>query len=399
MTSLVGSRTSRDPWMAHLSNPTSRADPSHPPPSERPSVLVVDDDPAILELLRVLLEDQYEVIEARGGAEAVAACQARAADVVLLDLRLPDCDGLSLLAAVRSEIPGVPVVILTGDDSVRTAVSAMKLGASDYLIKPVDRIELLTVVRSALALGRAVPASSALSPTPTSHSILLVGRDVATLAVLLALLEGDRSVRLAATVLHAVPHLVERPDILILDGLRSSESISFLERLREFSSNCIVILATDTTIAEQVAVLPPKHPHAVIRRPYSLEDMLRTLSSYAGGRLPGLRLPSNPRVLSALEYIRRSSVQSIRTRRIAQAIGVSPGHLAHLFRAETGLTIDGYLARVRIALAEQFMRDRGQKLDSIAELTGFSDGAHLSRIFKRYRGIPPGQYRRYCESA
>jgi two-component system response regulator YesN len=79
---------------------------------------------------------------------------------------------------------------------------------------------------------------------------------------------------------------------------------------------------------------------------------------------------------------------------IAGAIGISSGHLAHLFPAELRMTVKEYVTKVRIAVAKQLLYDRTHTLDRIAEKVGFGDAAHLSRVFRRYVGYRPGTFRR-----
>jgi AraC-like DNA-binding protein len=78
---------------------------------------------------------------------------------------------------------------------------------------------------------------------------------------------------------------------------------------------------------------------------------------------------------------------------VAGAIGVSSGHLAHLFPAELRMTVKQYVTRVRIEVAKQLLYDRAQTLERIAERVGFSDASHLSRVFRRYVGYRPGTFR------
>jgi len=85
----------------------------------------------------------------------------------------------------------------------------------------------------------------------------------------------------------------------------------------------------------------------------------------------------------------RSTVEGL-----AEAIGISSSHLAHLFRAKTGMTVREYLAKVRVQVAKRRLVDTRENLESISEAVGFSDASHLSRVFKKYAGRRPGEYRR-----
>jgi DNA-binding NtrC family response regulator len=113
---------------------------------QRPSLVVVDDEQGILDVVsRFARRAGFEVVTCSGGREAIAHMQARRADLVMVDLRMPDVGGLDVLRAIRDADPHCQAVLMTGYASVDTAVEAIKLGASDYLSKPLDfgRLELL----------------------------------------------------------------------------------------------------------------------------------------------------------------------------------------------------------------------------------------------------------------
>jgi DNA-binding NtrC family response regulator len=114
-------------------------------------VLIIDDEPHLPhQLARYLRKHGYEVYTASDGEAGLQELQKNTIDLVLLDLRLPRLSGLEVLTRMSKSDPELPVVILTAYGDVQTAVSAMKLGAFDYLLKGFDLDELLLVVQRAL---------------------------------------------------------------------------------------------------------------------------------------------------------------------------------------------------------------------------------------------------------
>jgi two-component system, NtrC family, response regulator AtoC len=123
------------------------------------SILIVDDEPGIREFLAdALVGDGHEPVQAADGAAAVSALHARAFDLMITDLKMPGAlDGVDLLRKARSEHPEMEVIVLTAHGSVESAVEAMKLGAFDYLEKPVGSpAELRLLVSRALERRRLV---------------------------------------------------------------------------------------------------------------------------------------------------------------------------------------------------------------------------------------------------
>jgi two-component system, NtrC family, nitrogen regulation response regulator NtrX len=123
--------------------------------SYRASVLIVDDESAIRDSLRMILEyEGYRVEEAGGGAQALARIADRLPDAVLLDVKMPEMDGIEVLRAMRERGYDVPVLVVSGHADVATAVEATRLGAFDFFEKPLQRDRVLVSLRNAVESAR-----------------------------------------------------------------------------------------------------------------------------------------------------------------------------------------------------------------------------------------------------
>jgi DNA-binding NtrC family response regulator len=117
----------------------------------KPAVLVVDDEKLIRwTLQQCLATEGYRVIEAASGDDALRLARDDPPDLMILDLRLPGTDGMTVLQEVRDFEPDLPIIIMTAHESVDSAVRAMKLGARDYVSKPLNLEELKVAIRKAL---------------------------------------------------------------------------------------------------------------------------------------------------------------------------------------------------------------------------------------------------------
>jgi len=118
------------------------------------TVLVVDDDAAIRRMLeRTLAAEGYDVTGVEGGAAALVAVERSAPDVLVLDVRLPDLDGLVVCRRLRGKGLSLPVLMLTARDAVSDRVAGLDAGADDYLVKPFAAEELVARVRALLRRG------------------------------------------------------------------------------------------------------------------------------------------------------------------------------------------------------------------------------------------------------
>jgi len=116
-------------------------------------IWVVDDDPAIRELLSFIVTEAGYTVDAFSSGAEVLAHSGRPPDAILLDLMMPEVDGVEVLKEIARRHPKLPVLMITADNDVQRAVEVTKLGAYDYLVKPVDQERLLTTLSRALSHG------------------------------------------------------------------------------------------------------------------------------------------------------------------------------------------------------------------------------------------------------
>ncbi len=118
--------------------------------SQKPSVLVVDDESGILDTLRILLRNEgFEVTTAQGGKAGLEQIRSGAHDLILSDVRMPQVSGLDILNAAREQDPMTPVILMTAQASLQSAISAVNSGAFYYIQKPFSNDELVAILRRA----------------------------------------------------------------------------------------------------------------------------------------------------------------------------------------------------------------------------------------------------------
>ncbi len=147
---------------------------------DRRRVLIVDDEVSIRESLSLLLQSSFEIESAANGRKALENYQKFNPDLILLDVMMPELDGLETLKALRDQGCDVPVLMLSAVGTVKTAVQAMKFGAVDYLNKPFDVAELTSLIVKTLDTTQAEPVaekqSEALSASVPADFGCMVGK-------------------------------------------------------------------------------------------------------------------------------------------------------------------------------------------------------------------------------
>lgn len=118
-------------------------------------LLVVDDEQRFLSTTeKILTRQEFEVLTAESGKAALALLKDNDVQVVILDVKMPEMDGIETLQKIRQIYPHLPVIMLTGHATVPSAVEAMQTGATDYLMKPVAMAQLISKAREAVEKNR-----------------------------------------------------------------------------------------------------------------------------------------------------------------------------------------------------------------------------------------------------
>ena len=148
------------------------------------TILAIDDEASVRASYRMMLSGQYHVRVAESGRAALATIEKDHVDLILLDLIMPDMDGIQFMDELARRGEDVPVVVVTATNSVKTAVASMKRGAREYVIKPFDIDEILIIVERILAEQHEKIELSALREAGTSGFEALVGEAPSFVAML-----------------------------------------------------------------------------------------------------------------------------------------------------------------------------------------------------------------------
>jgi DNA-binding NtrC family response regulator len=120
------------------------------PKSAKPLILICDDEEGIRESFKLILEDNYDLRFATNGLEALEQLKTLNPALMLLDIKMPKAHGLDILKQVKKMKPSLPVIIVTGYQSVEMAQEALRLGAMDYIPKPFSPGEILKIISSTI---------------------------------------------------------------------------------------------------------------------------------------------------------------------------------------------------------------------------------------------------------
>src|SRR5262249_32622636 len=267
----------------------------------------------------------------------------------LLDLLIPDIDGIEILQELKTLRPDLPVIVLTGVKTLRTAGAVMKPGAWGYITQPFQEEELF-------ASSPRAPAHYFVPALPQGKRIPLVDENSARRAALAVALGRLALVETATTVPDGIKRaltILPTCAVLLADPL-PGDAARFVRVLRAELPSCITLVAsnhpeldgTSTGDALWLETFVPSRPSL----DEGISRLVTLLRRGNDGATPQLHV-TRP-VFRAIDYLHAHLYEGLTVERLAAAAGVSGSHLAHLFRAETGMTVRAYLTRVRIEVAK-----------------------------------------------
>jgi len=230
--------------------------------------------------------------------------------------------------------------------------------------------------------------------------ILVVGGILRMQAALAVTLRKHFVVTTTSTASEGLHRLTgSRPDLVILDScLPDLKSATFLRALRAHRPNCRVIILAEGEENDALRELLDLRVDGIFPRSDHLDVLLRRINGLLRKRRAGARQPARQgldrHVGEVIRHMAASSGNGLTVQGVARAVGLSSAQLAYLFRRETGMSVKEYATRVRVEIIKRLLAETDDKLDIIAEQLGFCDAPHLSRVFRRICGCPPGEYRR-----
>ena len=340
-------------------------------------VLIADDEQRIRDGLATTIPwaelGMVVVGTAAHGEAALALARQTLPQIILTDVRMPRMDGIEFLKQVKAFLPRVRVVILSGYDDFAYAQQAVKLGVSDYLVKPVGAEEIQRVMMS-LAVGIASePVESPPVSKTAAHSgvppllsrAVCRGDDTSAYRVL-----GEWRSLNPSTDLETVRNrAIAVIDTLIQDLRR--EGFEFREGI------------SPSAAGAHSTILNLDKPDAVEAW---LDAQLGDLLSFV---LRSLKNNHTLLIQRALEFIETRFTGPLTVDQVSAAVGLSPNYFSHLFKKVRGQGFKDHLNALRIEKAKKLLSAGGIKVYEVAHMVGFSDYKYFSAVYKKLTGSGP----------
>lgn len=341
-------------------------------------VLIAEDQNVIRQGLKKIIGEMpgTDVVGAADGAQAWEIYERLPADLVVTDIVMPDMNGLELIEHISSADDACTVIVISGHDKFEYARRAMEYGVRDYLLKPVSREKILSVLRQRKGeFDQRYDRQEKLFRTSWSLAVAMKEEQLKDE------LEGMKcpssgKLVVAKSTAGACPLAQDTGFLLCRRLAQISEDTALFAAYGAFES------AYCNSDIVQADVLVEKG-----------EDLSLAIARLAGrwkGQEDGVYDGAVRRVLM---YVSRHYGEALSLQGVAYEIGLHPNYLSALFTRNMHCGFTRYLQRLRVERAKTLLRTTNRKINDIATVVGFTDGKYFAKVFKAITGISPQQYR------
>lgn len=346
-------------------------------------VLLVDDEPWNRDMIRTL--GQWEQLglnivgEAGDGIEAVRLTEVLQPDIIITDMRMPAADGVELLRILNDRFPDIRTIVISGYDDFNYARHALKYRVIDYLLKPIDPVELNATLQK---------CKTELQNRTTSA---------------LELLDLEFSQRLAGYKQRLRSHFDELNREAIINVFRQLQQ----DMVEDAGKRKLVRIVQELLLhlKELLAAAMPgaeQQQFKVIAQTLSsVEAAVHDVQQYYVQALDTLVQHRKFRNKLNLEEVRQYIVQhfneQVTLEFLASVFFVSKEYLSKAFKQEYGLNVTDYILQLRMEKARQWITEDQFPIKIVSDMAGYEDVSYFYRVFKKYFGIAPGEMRKQNE--
>jgi two-component system response regulator YesN len=338
------------------------------------------------------------IAAAENGMEAYLMAQEFTPDIIVTDIYMPVMNGLDLIEKLRQEMPSIRYIILSAHEEFAWAQQAIRFGVDNYVVKPVDDVELIKTVRAVYLKTEKMRQEM----FQKNIDYLLLKNDCLFLERYQQL---EDQLVLALRFFH-IPEMEEILDRIYAmfsgeqnpPGTPDSEStmhyyrsicmrqfVRFREALSAQESNDIFI-GIESVIENEL--LPLDNSASILawyRR--KLREYINALIIHSQSRVKRV-------VKQAEEYIRQNYSQDITLNDVSAEVFVSPQYLSRIFHNEKGISFIEYLNRYRIDRAKELLYQKNIPITEVAFQAGYNDYKYFGNVFKKFAGLTPRDFRK-----
>lgn len=356
------------------------------------NVLIIDDEPWAREVIKSLGKwKQLQLAiagEAEDGKSGLRFIQEHAPHIVVTDMRMPGVDGVELLKQINEQFPLLKIIVMSGYDDFMYLKQAIRSRAVEYLLKPVDPIELNAALRKCVeelnALRQSEEGPHRIMPLLFS-SVPQTDRYLALKQrALAALFELSKP---------SVLHTLGKIEALVADAFPEGLKAEQLERLElDFKATLEQYLADYESLGSgSLAMLQEEQGRLSVSLTETIGRIGRMYCE-AIDRMEALQKTKGNLVIAEVKgYLDKHYLEPIALESVAHQFYVSKEHLSRTFKAALGENLTEYIIRKRMEKAREMLLMPHVSIKEAARLTGYTELPYFHRVFKKHFGVTPGE--------
>lgn len=338
-------------------------------------VLIVDDEPIIRTGLEKMIDWNRYGCElcgcAEDGTEGLKIVREKRPDVIFTDIKMSEMDGLSMIREVKAIVPHCKMIILSGYRNFDYAREAVQLGAFDFLLKPSNIKQINETLERAIGELQQMKQNQ-----------LTVYRE--------ELLDGIGwgNKQMVEKCLDKICDFVMQPEF-VLNAAAKEFFWDTIVAVNEIRVMELRAESKDSSFGEGDI----GRSRELIQNCDNIEDFIDILRSVCYRWTGKINKTMSLKVKNIIDYIDEHYAEQISLYDVSESIGVSTYYASRIFKQEIGKNFVDYLNEVRMEKAKLFLKDVQYKVYEVADLVGIYDAHYFSKIFKKYVGVTPSEYR------
>lgn len=375
------------------------------------NIMVVDDDcnirNGLMSIIKANIQWEYQLYEASNGESALCKIQEEFIDIAVVDIKMPVMDGIELLKQLQNRKNSCQVIMLSGYDDYNLVRTALKLGAFDYLLKPVNIKTFIKILNESIKRIDRIPKNETpnnklyIGPKHSNYVVPQFQENFFDIEVTTKI--QDDSVNLLKCALKSATEInmeqthyyFDKYFEIIAQGNISEENLrnsltQWVYDLMKCNNDYIRVIGlnklTERDILNAIKNLPTLSQLK--------SQFLEVLEVYAEQLLQDQNKDDQYIVRKVKLYIEEHYSQEPTLTSISQELYIHPNYLSTMFKNNTGVNFRDYLRNVRIEKSKEMLSDDSKKIYDIALAVGYQDPAHFNRAFKDVTGVSPSTYKR-----
>lgn len=385
------------------------------------NILIADDERVIREGIKRSIRQlcpEYEVFVAASTEEAIKIMEEQRIHIVLTDILMPGMNGLEFMKISKRRYPYVKWVVISAHSEFSYAQEAVRLGAKDYLLKPIGKNRLLEIINNlAVEIQQDTELSKKGERLKVSLKFLREGvfqrlasgldignLDIASFVedfhnyylIMVQLDAGDKSVRLEHFIVENVlSELIEQRGggfVVSYDRQSLLGLVTFKDdfQIEQFQEEIMVHLKHYLKIPFQII-------HSGLCLDFNtvpqVVTRMRKASASQAFELEPIKGSSEKAIDVALHYIKEHYYEDLTLEKMASVVFLNPAYFSQLFKQKTGQGYKEYVTSLRLEQAQQLLLNPKLKLAEIAERVGYQDMRHFTQMFRKRFQLTPTEYR------